>query len=82
MTILLLIFISLCVYAQNDSLVFKNGNIIVGEIKSMDRGVVVVSTDYSDSDFKIEWDKIITIRTVSIFFIRFLNSNSYALYYF
>ena len=27
---------------------------MVGEIKSMDRGVVVVSTDYSDSDFTLD----------------------------
>lgn len=44
--------------AQNDSLVFKNGNYLTGEIKSLHRGIFTIETDYSDSDFKIEWEKI------------------------
>jgi len=31
---------------------------MVGEVKSMNRGVIVIETDYSDSDFKIEWEKV------------------------
>lgn len=31
---------------------------MTGEIKSMNKGVLVIETDYSDSDFKIEWEKI------------------------
>lgn len=41
--------------AQKDSLVLSNGNTIVGEIKSMDKGVLVIETDYSKNDFSIEW---------------------------
>jgi hypothetical protein len=44
--------------AQTDSLVMNNGNVIIGEIKSMEKNVLTIETDYSDSDFKIEWDKI------------------------
>jgi len=47
--------------AQTDSLVLKNKNYIVGEIKSMDRGVLTIETDYSDSDFKITWLEIAEI---------------------
>jgi len=59
------------VYAssQTDSIVFNNGNVIDGEIKSMDRGVFQIETDYSDSDFKIEWDQIYAIKTTTFFFI-------------
>jgi hypothetical protein len=53
-----LIFFSLASYAQHDSLVLKNGNVIVGEIKSLDKGVVTIETDYSKSDFTIEWSGI------------------------
>jgi len=42
-------------YAQNDSLIFSNGTMMVGEIKNMNRGVLTIETDYSDSDFQIEW---------------------------
>jgi hypothetical protein len=51
----LVIFSSPKVSGQKDTLVFQNGNLIVGEIKSMDRGVLYLETDYSDSDFKIKW---------------------------
>ncbi|WP_282039273.1 DUF481 domain-containing protein [Saccharicrinis aurantiacus] len=61
------IFMGLCIslsaFSQNDSLVFNNGNYIVGEIKEMNRGVIQVETDYSDSDFKIEWDGISQIHS-------------------
>ncbi|GGZ16164.1 hypothetical protein GCM10007049_05540 [Echinicola pacifica] len=42
-------------------MVFKNNNIIVGEIKSMDRGVITIETDYSDTDFKISWQDVLEI---------------------
>ena len=43
--------------AQSDSLIFSNGEMVIGEIKKMDRGVVTIETFYSDSDFKISWDR-------------------------
>ena len=55
--------------AETDSLVFKNGDVMVGEIKSLDRGVAIVSTDYSDSDFKISWGEINQVFTTTIFFV-------------
>ncbi len=58
-TIIILLFAIHCVsYAQNDTLILHNGDIIVGDLKSMDRGVLTIKTSYSDSDFKIEWEKI------------------------
>ncbi len=56
-------------FSQSDSLVLKNGDIIIGELKAMDRGVATFETDYSDSDFKIEWDGITKIFTVSNYMI-------------
>jgi hypothetical protein len=44
--------------SQRDSLVMKNGDILVGEMKDMNRGVLVFKTKYSDKDFNIEWDGI------------------------
>lgn len=57
------------IHAQVDSLIFSNGNYIVGEIKSMDRGTLTMETDYSDSDFKVEWEGIEEIYTTSYFLI-------------
>jgi len=56
-------------YAQPDSLILKNKDVIVGELKSMERGVVTLETDYSDSDFKIEWEGIDEIYTTTSFLI-------------
>lgn len=56
-------------FAQADSLIFKNGNVIVGEFKDMDKGVLTIETDYSDSDFKIEWEGIKEIYTTTNFLI-------------
>lgn len=65
------VFAGLAANAQaiKDSIVFKNGDVMVGEIKSMDRGVLIVETDYSDSDFHIEWDGIREIYSGNFFLI-------------
>lgn len=55
--------------AQHDSLILKNGNTIVGEIKSMDKGVLTIETDYSKTDFTIEWSGIKEIYSKTIFLI-------------
>jgi len=44
--------------AETDTLVVSNGDVLVGEIKSLEHGVLMMETDYSDSDFKIEWDNV------------------------
>jgi hypothetical protein len=49
--------------AQTDTLIFKNGNMLVGEIKSMSRGIISIETDFSDSDFMIEWEKVVEIHS-------------------
>jgi hypothetical protein len=41
--------------AEPDSIIFANDNYIVGEVKSMDKGVLRMKTPFSDSDFEIEW---------------------------
>lgn len=55
--------------AQKDSLVFTNNNIMVGEVKALDKGVITIETDYSDSDFKIEWDKVRELYSESTYLI-------------
>jgi hypothetical protein len=55
--------------AQNDSLILKKGNIIVGELKLLDRGVLTIETDYSKSDFTIEWSGVKEFYSKTIFLI-------------
>jgi len=71
-TIPLLLF-GLVVHSQNDSLVFTNQNIMIGEVKSMNKGVLTMETDYSDSDFKIEWDKVSKFYSKSHYLITLMD---------
>ncbi len=75
--ILTLLLATVVIYAQPDSLIFKSGTYMVGEVKTMDRGVVTVETPYSDSDFKIEWDGISEIYTKTYFLITLSNGSRY-----
>jgi small nuclear ribonucleoprotein (snRNP)-like protein len=59
--------------AQKDSLVLKNGNVIVGEIKSLDKGVLTIKTAYSKNDFTIEWGGIKEIFSKSQFLVTLTN---------
>jgi hypothetical protein len=63
------IVFSLASYAQKDSLILKNGDVIVGEIKSLDKGVITIETDYSKSDFTIEWSGVKEIYSTTAFLI-------------
>lgn len=56
--LLLTFIISLSSIAQNDTIISIDNNVLRGEIKNLDKGVLSFETSYSDSDFKIEWLKI------------------------
>lgn len=58
------------IIAQTDSIVFTNGNYMVGEIKNMSMGIMQIETDYSDSDFKIDWELINYIKSDQIYLIQ------------
>lgn len=73
----LLLFATTLTWAQPDSLIFKNGNYIVGEIKSLERNTLKIETDYSDDDFTIEWDGISEIYTHTLFLITLTNGSRY-----
>ncbi len=64
-----LLFFTLALHAQQDSAIFINDDYITGSVESMDRGIIVFSTDYSDSDFQIEWEKVKEIYTTTIFVV-------------
>jgi putative salt-induced outer membrane protein YdiY len=46
-----------------DVVVMTNGDRLVGEIKSVEKEVLTFETGYSDSDFKIKWEKIASIES-------------------
>ncbi len=70
-------FGSTMVFSQSDSIIFHNGNFLVGDIKSMNRNVLKMKTTFSDSDFAIEWNGVKEIFTQSYFLITLSNGNRY-----
>ena len=47
----------------------KNGDVLVGEVKELLTGVLIMKTDYSDKDFAIEWVKVAEIHTKNTYVI-------------
>ncbi|HET6995558.1 MAG TPA: DUF481 domain-containing protein, partial [Chitinophagaceae bacterium] len=56
-------------YSQTDSLVLKNNDVMVGEIKSMTNGVLTIETPYSKKDFTVEWSGIRSVYSKTSFLI-------------
>lgn len=44
--------------SQNDTIQLKNNDVLVGEVKSLDKGVLTLKTSYSDKDFKIDFNEV------------------------
>lgn len=55
---LFLFLISIVGNAQNDSIQLRNNDILVGEMKSFSKGILILKTTYSDKDFRIEFNKV------------------------
>ena len=55
--------------AAQDVVVTTTGDRLVGEIIRVEKDVLTFSTGYSDSDFKIEWDKVASIASSRQFLV-------------
>jgi hypothetical protein len=73
--ILLNSLFSISAKSQHDSLVLKNKDIIVGEIKSLKNGIITIETNYSDKDFLIEWSGVKEIFSKTRFLITLKNGD-------
>ncbi len=63
--------------AQNDTIVASNGDVILGEIKSMQKGVLKVKTSYSSSDLLLKWLKIHRISSNREFIVSVTDGTIY-----
>ncbi|WP_433829488.1 DUF481 domain-containing protein [Flavobacterium anhuiense] len=59
----------------SDTLVLKNNDIIVGEIKTMNKGVLQIETDYSKDDFKVEWKHVKSLSSQRVHIINLSNGS-------
>lgn len=76
-SLLVLVFSVRQASAQLDSLRFTTGDYVLGEVSSMQKGTLVIETDYSEADFTIEWKKITEIFTETEFLIFLSNGDKY-----
>jgi len=60
--IVFVLFISIIGNAQNDTIHLKNNNVLFGELKSLSKGILVIETEYSDKDFRVEYNKIVGLN--------------------
>ena len=61
--------ISFSGFSQNDTIRFSKNQILVGELKKMDRGVFGIETSYSDKDFSVEWKEVTYVSSKSYYLI-------------
>ena len=67
--IVLLLATASAAFAQTDTVTTVTGETIIGEIVSIEKDVLTISTPYSDADFKIEWDQVVAIDSPRQFLI-------------
>lgn len=56
-------------FGSQDSLLFENRNIVVGEIQSMQKGILEIDVSYGESNFLIKWIDVSEIYTNTRFII-------------
>ena len=60
---------------KSDTLVLKNKDKIVGEIKDMNNGILTIETEYSDDDFTLKWVDVVSISSPHYFLILLTDGN-------
>ena len=55
--------------AQTDTVTTATGETIIGEIVSIEKDVLTISTPYSDADFKVKWDQVVAIDSPRQFLV-------------
>lgn len=70
-------FASAPLFSQTDSIYLKNKDLLVGEIKSMEMGVVTFKTSYSKEDFKIKWIEIEKVYSKTPFLVTINDGTRY-----
>lgn len=62
---------------QSDSLLLNNGDRVIGKIKKMTNGVLLVKTPYSENDFEIKWMEVALIQSEQRFILTYSSGVRY-----
>jgi hypothetical protein len=73
----LLLLTNTLLFAQKDSIVLNNNDVIIGEIKGLDKSVLTFKTPYSDSDFKIKWQRVKEVYSNQVFIVALSNGDRF-----
>lgn len=65
------------VYSQNDSIRLSNNDLLIGELKELDKSVLTFDTNYADKDFKIKWSKVSEVYSSRTFIITLFNGDRF-----
>ena len=74
--LLMFFFASVAIWAQKDSVKLKNNDVLVGEIKTLNKSVLTFKTSYSDKDFKIDFNDVISLSTSELCVVYLTNRNN------
>lgn len=66
--LILFFFMSTALCVQNDSIKLRNNDLLVGEIKTLSKSVLTFITSYSDKDFRIDFNDVVSINTDELCF--------------
>lgn len=75
MIYIIILLLPCLLFSQNDTILLRNADRLIGEIKSMKKGVLTIETVYSDADFKVELINITEIRSDRIFMVKLSNGS-------
>ncbi len=75
--LIFVLFFTSSIFSQNDSIVLKNNNKLVGEIKGLEKSILTFKTPYSDSDFKIKWQNVKEIYSPHLFIVALTNGDRF-----
>lgn len=64
-------------HAQNDTIVLNNNDRLIGEIKGIEDGLLILKTEYSKENFKINWADIKSFKSNQDFFIVMADGTRY-----
>lgn len=62
LALVICVLLSARVLGQTDKVHTITGDVLIGELKSLQKGVLLFDTDYADSKFQIDWDEVAGIE--------------------
>ncbi len=63
------------ILSAQDIVELNNGDKIVGDFKSLDNGVLEIEPDYSEENFLIDWESVVSLKTQDHYIVHLANGD-------